>query len=63
MYFLEVKRRYSMPNVLGNCSQPVDTWRWVQIAVCEEKEPLENLVPQIHEAKNYFRIISNEVKQ
>ena len=52
-----------MPNVLGNCSQPVDTWRWVQIAVCEEKEPLENLVPQIHEAKNYFRIISNEVKQ
>lgn len=55
MYFLERKERYTMPNILGNCSQPVSTWRWRQVAVCEEKEPLEKYC-----VSNEYRIISNQ---
>lgn len=57
MYFLERKERYAMPNILGNHSMPVHTYRWRQIAVCAEKEPLQNAMsamdPETH------RIISN----
>lgn len=58
MYFLERKEPYAMPNVLGNRSFPVHTYRWVQIAVCEVKYPLENLIPAAK--RNEYRIISNE---
>ena len=54
MFFLERKETYYMPNILGNASQPVPTYRWKQIAVCEEKEPLEKFVV----SKDY-RIVSN----
>lgn len=43
MYFLEHKEPYAMPNVLGNHSFPVHTYRWPTIAVSEEKYALENL--------------------
>lgn len=56
MYFLEEKRPYSMPNVLGNCSQPVKTYRWVQIAACEEKEPLEMMLPANFKDRQRYRI-------
>lgn len=56
MFFLEKKEKCVMPNILGNCSQPVYTWRWKQIAVCETKEPLEKYC-----ISNEYRIISNEV--
>lgn len=57
MYFLERKENYSMPNVLGNRSFPVKTWRWKQVAVCEEKEPLKELIPKGKEKE--YRVTSN----
>ena len=57
MYFLERKENYSMPNVLGNHSFPVKTWKWKQVAVCEEKEPLKKLIPKGKEKE--YRVISN----
>lgn len=41
MYFLERKEQYVLPNILGNHSMPVYSFRWKAIAVCESKEPLE----------------------
>ena len=58
MFFLEHKVPYAMPNVLGNHSFPVHTYKWQQIAACEEKYPLENLIPP--RSRNDYRIISNE---
>ena len=59
MYFLERKEAYAMPNILGNHSMPVHTYRWKQLYACEKKEPLVDLIPKGVEAKEY-RIISNE---
>lgn len=59
MYFLERKERYSMPNILGNCSMPVDTYRWKAIAACEAKEPLEEILKDM-DYKTH-RITSNIV--
>lgn len=61
MYFLEQKQNYSMPNVLGNHSFPVETWRWKQIAVCGNKEPLEKMIPKGKEKE--YRVISNNPKE
>ena len=58
MYFLERKEPYAMPNILGNHSFPVHTYRWCQIAVCSEKWPLMNLIP--HDKCDEYRIISND---
>lgn len=57
MYFLERKELYVMPNILGNRSFPVHTYRWKAIAVCEEKEPLEKELQKMDEKS--YRIISN----
>ncbi len=57
MFFLERKEPCVMPNILGNHSFPVPTWRWKQVAVCEEKEPLEAMIPAGQEKE--YRIISN----
>lgn len=57
MYFLERKESYSMPNILGNCSQPVPTYRWRAIAICEEKEPLEEVLETMD--KKTHRVTSN----
>ena len=54
MYFLERKQQRVLPNVLGNCSQPVYSWSWKQIAVCKERQPLEKYV-----VSNEYRIVSN----
>lgn len=61
MYFLERKEPYSMPNILGNCSFPVKTYRWKAVAVCESIEPLKEHLKSL-ENKNY-RITSNEIKE
>ena len=58
MYFLERKEPYTMPNILGNHSFPVHTYRWRQIAVSEAKWALENLIPP--DKRDEYRIISNE---
>ena len=58
MYFLERKEPYAMPNILGNHSFLVHTYRWRQIAVSEAKWALENLIPL--DERDEYRIISNE---
>lgn len=61
MYFLDKKERYFMPNILGNCSMPVDTWRWKSIAICEDVIPLEKRLSNMtYEQRKQYRIISNE---
>jgi len=57
MYFLERKEPYAMPNILGNCSMPVHTYRWKAIAVCEEKGPLEKELSKLN--KDNYRITNN----
>ena len=61
MYFLERKEPYSMPNVLGNASQPVPTYRWKAIYTCPERGPLD-LILQSLDAKKY-RITSNNPEE
>jgi hypothetical protein len=58
MYFLEHKEPYAMPNILGNHSFPVHTYRWRTIAVSEEKYALENLIPT--DKRSEYRVICNE---
>lgn len=53
-YRLQRKDRYLMKNILGNCSFPVDTYRWKDIAMSDDYSALEKLMP---DNKNY-RIIS-----
>lgn len=60
MYFLERKEPYTMPNILGNHSMPVYTYRWKAIAVCEEKEPLEEQLTKLN--KDNYRITSNIIE-
>lgn len=62
MYFLERKEPYTMPNILGGHSMPVHTYRWKQIAVCEQREPLDEEIKQMKN-KNDYRIISNIVEE
>lgn len=57
MYFLERKEPYSMPNILGNCSMPVKTYRWKAIAVCEAIEPLKRELEKLDKSK--YRISNN----
>ena len=40
-YHLQRRERMALPNVLGNHSMPVYTYRWKTIAVSDEQEPLE----------------------
>lgn len=61
MFFLERKEPYAMPNILGNHSFPVHSWRWRQVAVCAEREPLERMIPPSKEKE--YRIIDNERKK
>ena len=58
MYFLERKEPYAMPNILGNHSFPVHTYRRRTIAVSEEKYVLENLIPSGKSSE--YRVICNE---
>lgn len=57
MYFLERKEPVCKKAVLGNCSFPVETYRWKAIYTCPERWPLEallrNMNPKTH------RITSN----
>jgi len=57
MYFLERKEPYCMPNILGNHSMPVATYRWKAIAVCEDRGELEKELEKLD--RNKYRITSN----
>lgn len=45
-YRLQRKEPYVMPNILGNCSFPVYTYRWVDIAASDCREALEEIRPE-----------------
>ena len=48
---LQRKEAVARPNVLGNHSFPVHTYRWVDIAMCDDRKTLEQMIPygnQIH---------------
>lgn len=57
MFFLERKEPIVMPNILGNASQPVPTYRWKAIYACAERPPLELLLSKM-DSKTH-RITSN----
>lgn len=59
MYFLERKEPYAMPNILGNKSFPVHTYRWRAIAMCEKREPLEKKLEKLN--KSSYRITTNKI--
>lgn len=39
-YRLQRKDSCASPNILGNCSMPVHTYRWIDIAMCGDLEQL-----------------------
>lgn len=41
-YRLQRKEPYSMPCVIGNCSYPLPTYRWKDIAVSSDRAALES---------------------
>lgn len=57
MYFLERKEMVWKKAVLGNCSFPVETYRWKAIYTCPERWPLEALLR--HMEPKTHRITSN----
>lgn len=57
MFFIERKEPYVLPNILGNHSMPVHTFRWKIIAKCEERQPLEKALKNMDSRTH--RIISN----
>lgn len=72
MYFLEQRKKFTTPNILGGRSFPVPTWRWKQIAASEDKNALEEHLERIIEQRvksehsnewdirREYKIISNE---
>ncbi len=44
-YRLQRKEAYAMPNILGNRSFPVHTYRWKDIAASDDRAALEKLMP------------------
>lgn len=52
-YRLQRKEQHVLPNVLGNRSMPVYTYRWTDIAVCAESKPLEDYMSQCDPPENY----------
>ena len=61
MYFLERKEPYSMPNVLGNKSYPVPTYRWKIIYTCADRKPLEYMLAAMDQETH--RITSNNPEE
>ena len=45
-YRLQRRESVVMPNILGNHSMPVYTYRWKDIAVSDDKAALLNIMPE-----------------
>ena len=48
-YRLQKKVRVAMPNILGNHSMPVYTYRWKDIYASDSKAELEAILPKGNE--------------
>lgn len=44
-YSLQRKERFVIPNTLGNCSFPVYTYRWKDVAMSNDRKLLEADMP------------------
>lgn len=44
-YRLQRKESIARPNILGNRSYPVHTYRWKDVAVSDDKQALEAMIP------------------
>lgn len=44
-YRLQRKETIARPNILGNCSYPVYTYRWKDVAACDDRAELEKIMP------------------
>lgn len=53
MYCLERKEPHVIPNILGNHSMPVHTYRWKQLYLSEDKEYLESMVKGFNKPEDY----------
>lgn len=58
-YRLQRREEVAMPNILGNHSMPVYTYRWKDIAACDERDPLEEMMRHCYPAEHY-RIIDTQ---
>lgn len=58
MFYLERREPIARPNILGNTSQPVHTYRWKAIYACPERWPLEVLLEKMDGRTH--RITSND---
>lgn len=45
-YRLQRKDSCALPNVLGNCSMPIHTYRWVDIAISGDMQALIDYSPK-----------------
>ena len=61
VYFLEHREPIARPNILGNSSQPVHTYRWKAIYYCAERRPLEDMLSKLD--KHKYRITSNQPEE
>lgn len=52
-YRLQHKQSYVMPNILGGRSFPVYTYKWVDIAVSDDKTKLEEYAGELLKTKLY----------
>lgn len=52
-YRLQRKEPVALPNVLGNRSMPVHTYRWKDIMACAEREPLADKLVYCAPRENY----------
>lgn len=50
-YRLQRKEPYTMPNILGNHSMPVKTFRWRDVALSNDKESLERAARGRHDLR------------
>lgn len=56
-YRLQRKEQYVLPNILGNCSFPVYTTRWKDIAGSDDRNRLEQYQAENGLVSEKYRII------
>ncbi len=61
MYFLERREQIARPNILGNKSFPIYTYRWKTIYTCPERWPLEDILSNLN--RKDYRITSNQPEE
>lgn len=70
LYFLEVKRpaHKAIEGAAGlsnsSCKMPLHTYYWRQLAVCDDKAPLQAAIDKLPmEEQSKYRILSNDPQE